>query len=149
MKQGTFELEIFIDCDVDSVITLLSDFKQHHRIHPLIEKVERADNEPVGIRRYLITDKLRWGPFTFRIKYQADILSVTKNKIHSQAVQSPGITLNNLTSVFTETQGVRLHEKVTVKAPALLFGFTLKQAKQAHREMFKRIKTYLQSTASA
>ncbi|HSG45274.1 MAG TPA: hypothetical protein VLA72_19175 [Anaerolineales bacterium] len=42
MKQGTFEKEIFIRSDAATVINVIADYSQHHKIHPLIIKVERA-----------------------------------------------------------------------------------------------------------
>jgi hypothetical protein len=62
MKQGIFEEEVFIHTNVKTAIGLITDYSQHTKVHPLIEKVERVDNEPEGVRRYFITDGLQWGP---------------------------------------------------------------------------------------
>ena len=42
MKQGTFVKEIFIRSDAATVINVIADYSNHHKIHPLIIKVERA-----------------------------------------------------------------------------------------------------------
>jgi hypothetical protein len=42
MKQGIFEKEIFIRSDAATVINVIADYSQHHKIHPLIIKVDRA-----------------------------------------------------------------------------------------------------------
>ena len=144
MKQGIFEKEIFIQSDVKSVIDLIADYSQHHQIHPLIEKVERAKNEPQGVRRYFITDNLQWGPFKFKIKYQADIISVTENMVHTQAYQSPNTYIENVTNVTPSQNGVILHETITMKAPSLLFNYAFQQAQAAHEEMLKRIKIFVE-----
>ena len=145
MKQGTFEKEIFIQSDTRTVIDVLADYSQHHKIHPLIIKVERAKNEPSGVKRYFITDSLQWGPFKFKIKYQADIIAVTEDIVHTEAYQSPNTYVTNVTKVTPKGTGVVLHETITLKAPDLLFGYAFKQAETAHEEMLKRIKKFMEN----
>lgn len=144
MKQGKFEKEIFIQSGVKTVVDLIADYSQHHKIHPLIEKVERAKDEPAGVRRYFITDNLQWGPFKFKIKYQADIISVTEDTVHTQAYQSPNTHVENLTKITPTQNGVTLHETITMKAPDLLFDYAFKQAQTAHGEMLQRIKDFIE-----
>jgi S-adenosylmethionine:tRNA-ribosyltransferase-isomerase (queuine synthetase) len=144
MKQGIFEKEIYIRSDVATVIDLIADYSQHHRIHPLIEKVERARNEPAGVKRYFITDHLQWGLFKFKIKYQADILAVTEDTVHTEAYQAPQTFITNITKVTPQGDGVRLHETITLRAPRLLFGYAFQQAQAAHEEMLKRIKAFIE-----
>ena len=148
MKQGIFEKEIFIRSDAQTVINVIADYSQHHKIHPLIIKVERAKEEPAGVRRYFITDSLQWGSFKFKIKYQADIIAVTEDTVHTEAFQSPGTTVTNVTKVTSKDGGVLLHETITMKAPDLLFGYAFKQAETAHEEMLKRIKTFVEKNDS-
>ena len=97
------------------------------------------------MKRYFITDQLQWGPFRFKIKYQADILSITEDTVHTEAYQAPGTYITNLTKVTPEKNGAHLHETITLKAPNLLFGYAFTQAQTAHREMLKRIKDFLES----
>lgn len=144
MKQGSFEKEISINSDVKTVVDLIADYSQHHKIHPLIEKVERSREEPAGIRRYFITDNLQWGPFKFKIKYQADIISVSEDTVHTEAYQSPGTYITNVTKISPAQNGVVLHETITIKAPNLLFGYAFRQAQAAHEEMLKRIKSFIE-----
>jgi hypothetical protein len=144
MKQGSFEKEIHIRADAATVIRTIADYSQHTKIHPLIVKVERAREEPAGVRRYFITDSLRWGPFRFQIKYRADILAVTEDTVHTEAYQSPGTYITNLTKVTPQGDGVRLHETITLKAPNLLFGYAFQQAQAAHEEMLKRIQAFVE-----
>lgn len=144
MKQGRFEKEIHIRADAAAVIRAIADYSQHTRIHPLIVNVERAREEPPGVRRYFITDSLQWGPFKFRIKYRADILAVTEDTVHTQAYQSPRTFVENITKVTPFGDGVLLHETITLRAPDLLFGYAFKQAQSAHEEMLKRIKAFVE-----
>jgi hypothetical protein len=147
MKQGTFEKQIFIRSDIPDVIAVISNYSLHDSIHPLIEKVERADNPPAGVERYFITDKLQWGPFKFRIKYQADIVSVTHDTVHTEAFQSPNTHVTNISKVTSSADGVILHETITMKAPDLLFDYAFKQAQAAHEELLKRIKDFVEQQA--
>jgi len=144
MKQGSFEKEIFIRSNPETVINIIADYSNHHKIHPLIIKVERAEDEPEGTRRYLITDSLQWGPFKFKIKYQADITGVTEDTVHTEAYQSPGTYITNVTKVTPKGDGVHLQETITMKAPDMLFGYAFKQAETAHTEMLERIKRFVE-----
>jgi hypothetical protein len=145
MKQGTFEKEIFIQSDARTVIDVLADYSQHHKIHPLIVKVERAKNEPSGVKRYFITDSLQWGPFKFKIKYQADIIAVTGDTIHTEAHPSLGTSVTNVTRITSKENGVTLHETITISAPNILFGYIFKQAEAAHTDMLQRIKEFVEN----
>src|ERR1051326_315977 len=145
MKQGSFEKESFIQSDAQTVINTIADYSQHHKIHPLIQKVERAKEEPANIRRYFITDSLQWGPFKFKIKYQADIIAVTEDTVHTEAYQSPQTYVTNVTKVTPKDNGILLHETITMKAPNLLFGYAFQQAEAAHEEMLQRIKKYVEN----
>lgn len=145
MKQDTFEKQIHIRSDVKTVLQVVSEFSQHHKIHPLIVKVEQAEAPEGVLRRYFITDQLQWGPFKFKIKYRADILSLTENEVHTEAYQSPNTFIDNITSVTPAEEGVLLKEKVTLKAPSLLFDYAFKQAEAAHGEMLLRLKKFIEA----
>jgi hypothetical protein len=145
MKQGTFEKEIFIQSDARTVIGILADYSQHHKIHPLIIKVERAADAPEGVRRYFITDSLHWGPFKFKTKYQADIIAITGDTVHTEAYPSLGTSVTNITRITPKDNGVVLHETITIGAPNILFGYIFKQAKTAHEEMLQRIKKFMEN----
>lgn len=145
MKQGIFEKQIFIQSNVETVVGIVANYNQHHKIHPLIEKVEQAKESPAGVQRFFITDRLQWGPFKFKIKYRADIIAVTKDTVHTEAYQAPGTYVTNITKVTPNQNGVTLHETVTLKAPDLLFGYAFQQAQTAHEEMLKRIKYFIET----
>ena len=149
MKQGTFEKEIFIQSDAKTVINVIADYSQHHKIHPLIIKVERAKDEPVGVRRYFITDSLQWGPFKFKTKYQADVIAVTEDIVHTEAYPSLKTSVTNLTRITPKDNGVVLHETITISTPNIFFSYVFKQAETAHDEMLKRIKKFVEGNAKS
>jgi hypothetical protein len=145
MKQRTFKKEIFIHSGISAVIDVISNYSRHDKIHPQIEKVERAEQAPAGLDRYLITERLRWGPFGFKVRYQADIVSVTADTVHTEAYRSPGTYVTNISKVTPALDGVVLHETITIKAPDLFFDDAFRQARTAHDELLKRIKNYVEA----
>jgi hypothetical protein len=146
VKQGVFESEIFIRSSVEKTLALAHEYERQRNFHPLIVRVDVDANPPAGaLKRYFITDQLQWGPFRFKIKYRADILSVTANDFHTEAYQSPGTTVLNHTTVTPAEGGVKLHERITLRAPGLLFGYAFGQARAAHKEMLERLKQYLEA----
>lgn len=149
MKQGSFELEIHIERQPKDVLALVSNYNLHTAIHPLILSVKQIDTPPGMIGRYLITDRLPFGPFRFKIEYRADIVRVSDEEVYTEAYQSPGTYVNNLTRVTPQDGGARLQETVTLKAPDVLFGYAFNQARNAHREMLGRIKRYMENETQA
>lgn len=127
------------------MLALIADYRQHHLIHPLIVKVEPGEAPPGILRRYFITDQLQWGPFRFKIAYRADILEIGQGRVHTQAFQSPGTTVDNQTRIVPEGDGARLTETITLRAPDLLFGYAFEQARAAHQAMLGRIKVFLET----
>jgi len=145
MKKGTFEKDIFIEADGKRILDVLVSFSEHTKIHPLIIGVETGADPSLGVKRYFITDQLKWGPFRFKIRYQTDVVDVTENSVHFEAYQSPGTYITNVTTVIPEGNGVRFKEVVTLKAPNLLFGYAFSQADAAHTEMLIRIKDFFEA----
>ena len=146
MKQGTFEKQVFIQAEAKKVMAIVSEFSQHHKVHPLIVNVEFAEAPAGVLQRYWITDLLKWGPFKFKIKYRADILSIMQDSVHTEAYQSPNTYVDNVTTVTPAQNGVTLHETITLKAPDLLFSYAFGQAQTAHGEMLQRIKNFAEKS---
>lgn len=144
MKQGAFEKEIFIQSDGQTVIDIIADYRNHHKIHPLVIKVERSKDEPAGVRHYFITDSPKWGPFKFKTTYQADVIAVTGDIVHAEAYPSLGVSVTNVTSITPKEHGVVLHETITITTPNIFFNYVLNQAKTVHEEMLKCIKTFVE-----
>ena len=145
MRIRSFENEIFIAADVTAVMRVVSDYSQQQMFHPLIVKVVQATTAPDGIlKRYFITDRLRWGPFAVKIVYRTDILSISKDTVHATAYQFPGIAISMISMVTRTNEGVLLRETFTLRAPTLFFEYAFEQAKMAHEEALRRIKNYLE-----
>jgi len=147
MKTGSFTYHISARCPRQRARQLLSEFSQHSRLHPLIEKVEQAAPPPGVVRRYWITDRLKWGFFNFQVRYRADILSVSDEEIVTEARQEPGTTVRNRT-LLREAEGkTEIEVQIQLSAPDPLFGYAFSQAQTAHLEMAKRIQQALEEPA--
>ena len=143
MKQDSFTYNITARCEAQKAIRLLSEFNQHSDLHPLIVQVEQVEAPQGVLRRYFITDQLKWGPFAFKIRYQADILRVTDDEILTEAFQSPSTIVTNHTTLTQNGDDLHIHVKITMQAPDLLFGYAFSQARTAHLVMAGRIEKAL------
>ena len=145
MNTRTFEREIFLQSDAATVINVIADYTQHPKIHAPIIKVERAKDEPAGTKRYFITESRKWGPFKFKSKYRADIISVTEDSVHTKVYQPPGTFVTNLTKITPQGDGVLPHATITMRAPDMLYEYAFQQAKSAHAEMLEHIKAFVET----
>lgn len=59
-------------------------------------------------------------------------------------VSSPPVTMQNAYQIEPTATGVRVTEHVTVHAPKLLMGYTIRTAMKAHQAMFQRVKETLE-----
>lgn len=101
------------------------------------------------MRSYAITDRLRWGPFTFPITYTADVLTDGPEEVTTVARQKPRTTVHNHTRVRPAPDGETLIDvEITLTAPTPLFPYAFRQAQAAHRQLAARMATAL-AAASA
>jgi hypothetical protein len=136
---GTFTYTTRGECDLATAMALLGDLNRQGELHPLIISVEERPTVAGALASYAITDRLRFGPFSFRITYTADVLERTGDRIVTVAHQNPGTTVHNETRVAVEGTGVRVDVTVTLSAPRILFGYAFRTAEAAHRELGERI----------
>ena len=114
-------------------------------MHPLIIKIEQIESKRPGIPRYAITDRLKWGPFTFKINYQAEVERIGDDTVRSEAWQSPGIHVINTTRTTPHEVGCMVNEESVIEAPNLVFGYVFKQARDSHMQSLRNLKNYLES----
>ncbi len=149
MAKAEFSQAIFIHANPARVKALLFDYSQHTRLHPMIVSVRKlepaktADGRP--LRRHRITDRMRMGPLTFRFTYYATIFEDAQGDLVGDAYQNPGVHLRVITRCQPNDQGTRVDEHVTVEAPRLLLGTTLRQARKAHENLLARLKAFLEA----
>lgn len=142
-RTGSFKYQVDAGEDPAAAIAVFSDFSHHDQLHPLIVKVEPAPPPEGAVRRFLITDRMAWGPLRFPITYTADVLSVTPDRVVTVAHQKPDVTLRNDTRLTTVDGRVRADVEITITAPAPLYAYAFRQARTAHLELAARIAKFL------
>jgi hypothetical protein len=124
---------------------LLGDVARQAALHPLIVRVRPRPPAPGVLRSQLVTDRLAWGPFRFRVTYQADTLRIGVDEVVLVARQWPGTTLHNHTRLTREPDGlVRVDVEITLSAPAPLFRYAFRQARAAHLTLASRLPAALE-----
>ncbi|AVT36239.1 hypothetical protein [Plantactinospora sp. BB1] len=139
-RTGSFRYRVHARCEPSDAMRLLGDVRRQGELHPLIVRVRPRPAGPGALRTDLVTDRLRWGPFRFRITYRADLLRFEADELELLARQWPRTTLRNRTRVSREADGlVRVDVEITLSAPAPLFGYAFRQAQAAHLELATRL----------
>lgn len=112
----------------------------------MIVKVEPLPPGRGALRSYAITDRLRWGPFTFPITYTADVLTANDDEVMTVARQKPRTTVHNHTRLSEAPDGELLIDvEITLTAPTPLFPYAFRQARTAHRALAVRLRSALSS----
>ena len=151
MPERRFEQSIDIHAPPEVVHAFLADLHNHRELHPLIERIEElpTDARRPSARSYRVIDRMRLGPFSFRIAYVAEIESVPPDLVLGTAWQSPGVEVRTRYRVQRAPDGgTHLREEVVLKAPLLLIGYAHRQAEAAHRETFAKLKVLLESESA-
>lgn len=142
-RTGSFGYRVEAGGDPAAAMALFAEFERHAELHPLIVRVESAPPPDGAIRRFLITDRMAYGPFRFLITYTADVLDLTSERIHTVARQKPRVTVHNDTRLTTTDGRVHADVKITITAPTALFSYAFRQARTAHLELADRIQDLL------
>ena len=144
MTQRNFEHEVFIRSDARTVLHSVTDMNQSLLIHPLIVKVEEVPPSDGALKRYIITDSLKWGPFKFKLKYRVDVIEIAENHARLIAIPSSWMKIESLMQVTPCEGGVILKESYVMHAPSLVFDYSFKQAQDSHRISFQNLKAFLE-----
>jgi hypothetical protein len=126
----------------------LCDLQNYRPLHPLIESIEEIapSEEMPRARRYRVVDRIPVGPFRIRTVYTAVLEPVTENEIHGHAWQVPGIRIHTVYELEEVALGMRLSERVSIKAPRLLHRFVVREARRSHRETLTKMKDHLSAS---
>ena len=138
-RSGSFEYTLEAPCSAATAVALLGDLRRQGELHPLIVEVKQLPARAGAIESYAITDRLKVGPITFNIVYEADVVERTASVISTVARQRPSTVVRNQTTVRQTDDGVRVTVKIELTAPTLLFRYALSTAETAHRELGRRI----------
>ena len=117
-------------------------------VHPLIISVKELSRseEPDGYRQtYRVVDRVRMGPFSFRITYRAGWQVPREGDVLTEAYQSPSVRLLGTVSFEPVDGGTRLTERIRISAPRPLAGYTNREAVKAHTAMLAGIRAHFES----
>ena len=148
MKEVTFQQEIYVAAAVEDTFNYLADRANQLKLHPLIiavEELERgrdAHNQSFSV--WQITDRVPMLGLSMKVKYQTKVTLSDAPSILHEANQAMGIKVRNLITFRAQGAGTLVQENVTISAPGLLLGFTVKQAQEAHRGMLANLKALLE-----
>lgn len=160
MRSGSFAYLVEARCSPEAAVELLSTFTRHSTLHPLIVGVEELPALPGMLRRFRITDRLKWGPLAFRIRYLAEVLRADLDGVETLARQSPRTTVHNSTRLSSMPASApdpaapgrapltRAEVTITMTAPRPLFAYAFAQARAAHAELARRMVTALEEAGA-
>ena len=132
----------------DAVRDFYVDLDNIKLVHPLIVSVETVSRSetPEGYRRtYRIVDRIPLGPFTIRTSYHARLRVPVSGDVLTEADQSPGVRLRGTVSFDPADGGTQVTERISITAPRLLAGVTIREGVKAHVKMLAGIRSHFES----
>lgn len=102
-KTRKFEAKIGIDAEPKEVINFLGDFNNLKRLHPMIVRVEENKEKGDYIRKYTITDEVKYWFITTTLEYVVEIFEETEACLKSRT--SPGMGIDLVTTYKAEMTG--------------------------------------------
>jgi hypothetical protein len=143
-RTGSFRYEVRARGDVAEVVSLLSEFKRHRELHPLIVDVTERPAPAGVLRRYAITDRVPvLGPVRLPVTYVADVLVAGPDRVLTEARQRPATVVRNDTRLRVVDGEVVADVEITLTTPTLLWGTAWKQAVAAHGVLAERLAAVL------
>ncbi len=154
MAHTTFDQDIFIAASPVVVRERLARLMTNiEEVHPFVlwTRHVQTTTAPDGSRvdHYLVHDRMKLGPFPLEFTYKVDMTVTASGQLASNAYQSPGIHLYNITWCEPAGAGTRVREHIEITAPRLLLKTTYKGAADAHKELFEKLKTGLERAQSS
>ncbi|OBJ22710.1 polyketide cyclase / dehydrase and lipid transport [Mycobacterium sp. 1165196.3] len=132
----------------DAVRGFYVDLDNIKLVHPLIVSVETVSRSetPDGYQQaYRVVDRIPLGPFTIRTGYHARLRVPVSGDVLTEADQSPGVRLRGTVSFDPVDGGTRITERISITAPRLLAGVTIREAVKAHVKMLAGIRGHFES----
>jgi hypothetical protein len=134
MARASYTLRVAA-AEPQRVLATLADFTQL-TYHPLVvgaQPITPPRDETSDGQWYRVTDRIRFGPFTYRFTYQALSQLQAPDRLHTEAIQSPGVRLR-MDYIASEEVGAGgwVEETCVITAPRLLLGYAKRQARAAH-----------------
>ena len=135
----------------DAVRDFYVDLDNIKLVHPLIVSVETVSRRetPEGYQQtYRVVDRIPLGPLTIRTSYQALLRVPAHGDVLTEADQSPGVRLRGTVSFDRVDGGTLVTERISITAPRLLAGVTIREGVKAHVKMLAGIRSHFESGRS-
>jgi hypothetical protein len=132
----------------DAVRDFYVDLNNIRLVHPLIVSVKTVSRSetPEGYQQtYRVVDRIPLGPLTIRTSYQALLRVPAHGDVLTEADQSPGVRLRGTVSFDRVDGGTLVTERISITAPRLLAGVTIREGVKAHVKMLAGIRSHFQS----
>lgn len=132
----------------DAVRDFYVDLNNIKLVHPLIVSVETVSRgeTPDGYQQtYRVVDRIPLGPLTIRTSYRARLRVPVRGDVLTEADQSPGVRLRGAVSFEPVDGGTRVTERISITAPRLLAGVTIREGVKAHVKMLAGIRSHFES----
>lgn len=132
----------------DAVRDFYVDLDNIKLVHPLIVSVETLSRSetPDGYQQaYRVVDRIPLGPFTIRTGYHARLRVPRTGDVLTEADQSPGVRLRGTVSFDPVDDGTRVTERISITAPRLLAGVTIREGVKAHAKMLAGVRSHFES----
>lgn len=132
----------------DAVRDFYVDLDNIKLVHPLIvsvETVSRSETSDGYQQTYRVIDRVPLGPFTIRTTYHARLRVPVSGDVLTEADQSPGVRLRGTVSFDPVDGGTRVTERISITAPRLLAGVTIREGVRAHVKMLAGIRSHFES----
>lgn len=132
----------------DAVRDFYVDLNNIRLVHPLIVSVKTVSRSetPDGYQQtYRVVDRIPLGPLTIRTSYQALLRVPADGDVLTEADQSPGVRLRGTVSFDPVDGGTLVTERISITAPRLLAGVTIREGVKAHVKMLAGIRSHFES----
>ncbi|OBJ11640.1 SRPBCC family protein [Mycobacterium colombiense] len=132
----------------DAVRDFYVDLNNIKFVHPLIVSVKTVSRSetPDGYQQtYRVVDRIPLGPLTIRTSYRARLRVPDRGDVLTAADQSPGVRLRGAVSFEPVDGGTRITERISITAPRLLAGVTIREGVKAHVKMLAGIRSHFES----
>lgn len=141
-------LSEYVPAPPDAVRDFYVDLDNIKLVHPLIVFVETLSRNEASDgyqQTYRVIDRIALGPFTIRTSYHARLRVPVSGDVLTEADQSPGVRLRGTVSFDPVDGGTRVTERISITAPRLLAGVTIREGVKAHVKMLAGIRSHFES----
>lgn len=134
----------------DEVRDFYRDLTKLGRIHPLIVGVERLPDTDDGGRcanNYRVTDRMPFGPFSYRITYRVRSREADDGSLVVDAYQFPRVHVHSEVQFAEHDSGTMVTERLRLGAPWGLLGTVRRYGVEAHVTMLDNLHDLFDTTA--